>query len=64
MSDNCAWSCRLIAGRPPGTLRLEATICYYISESFFANYKHVASPGVHVDHEPLALSLCLIGQEL
>lgn len=33
----------------PGTLRLEDTICNDINESFYATYRHVASPDVHVD---------------
>jgi len=33
----------------PGTLQLEDTICNDINESFYATYRHVASPDVHVD---------------
>lgn len=33
----------------PGTLQLEDTICNDINESFYATYRHVASPEVHVD---------------
>lgn len=35
----------------PGTLRLEDTICDDIAESSYADYRHVASPDVHVNHE-------------
>ena len=35
----------------PGTLRLEDTICDDITGSIYLDYKHVASPDVHVDHE-------------
>jgi len=35
----------------PGTLRLEDTICNDIHESAYADYRHVASPDVHVDAE-------------
>jgi hypothetical protein len=34
-----------------GTLRLGDTICNDIAGSIYADYKHVASPDVHVDHE-------------
>ena len=34
-----------------GTLRLEDTICNDIAGSIYADYKHVASPDVHVDTE-------------
>ena len=34
-----------------GTLRLEDTICNEIYGSIYANYKHLASPDVHVDNE-------------
>jgi hypothetical protein len=33
----------------PGTLRLEDTICKDIFGSIYANYKHLASPDIHVD---------------
>lgn len=35
----------------PGTLQLENTVCNDIHESAFADYRHVASPDVHVDAE-------------
>jgi hypothetical protein len=35
----------------PGTLHLEQTICNDITESSYADYRHVASPDVHVDEE-------------
>ncbi len=35
----------------PGTLRLESTICNDITETSWADYRHVASPDVHVDPE-------------
>ncbi len=35
----------------PGTLKLEETICADIHESAYANYRHVASPDVHVDEK-------------
>jgi hypothetical protein len=33
----------------PGTLRLEDTVCDSIEATWWADYKHVASPDVHVD---------------
>ncbi len=33
----------------PGTLHIEDTVCNDITESFYASYRHVASPDVHVD---------------
>jgi hypothetical protein len=36
---------------PPGTLRLEQTICDDITASSYADYRHVASPDVHVDRQ-------------
>jgi len=35
----------------PGTLRLEDTVCNDIKESSYANYRHVASPDVHIDED-------------
>jgi hypothetical protein len=35
----------------PGTLRLEDTICKDVYGSIYADYKHMASPDVHVDDE-------------
>jgi hypothetical protein len=35
----------------PGTLRLEDTICKDIYGSIYADYKHLASPDIHVDNE-------------
>lgn len=34
-----------------GTLQLEETICNDIEGSIYLNYKHIASPDVHIDHE-------------
>lgn len=36
---------------PPGTLRLEDTVCKDIYGSIYADYKHLASPDVHVDDD-------------
>jgi hypothetical protein len=35
----------------PGTLHLEDTICNDIYGSIYANYKHLASPDIHVDNK-------------
>jgi hypothetical protein len=35
----------------PGTLHLEDTICKDIYGSIYADYKHLASPDIHVDNE-------------
>jgi hypothetical protein len=35
----------------PGSLRLEQTICNDVTESSYADYRHVASPDVHIDEE-------------
>ena len=35
----------------PGTLRLEDTVCDDIQETSWAEYRHVASPDVHIDNE-------------
>lgn len=35
----------------PGTLRVEDTICNDITESFYATYRHVASPDIQVDDQ-------------
>jgi hypothetical protein len=35
----------------PGTLQIEDTICDDIEGSSYADYRHVASPDVHVDHQ-------------
>lgn len=35
----------------PGTLQIEDTVCNEIFESRYADYRHVASPDVHVDNE-------------
>ena len=35
----------------PGTLHLEDTICKDIYGSIYADYKHLASPDIHVDYE-------------
>jgi len=35
----------------PGTLRLEDTICKDIFGSIYIDYKHLASPDIHVDNE-------------
>jgi len=35
----------------PGTLRLEQTACFNISETDWVDYRHIASPDVHVDND-------------
>jgi len=41
----------------PGTLHIEDTTCHDIDETFWADYRHVASPDVQIDEESRTIRL-------